>query len=462
MLRKALLILSGNAATSLFLLVRNLIIARMIPVADYGVAATFALVMGVVEMASALGLQQQIIQAKEGDDPHFQAALQGFQVLRGCAAGVALLAVAGPFARFLGVPEVAWAYQLLAVVPVLNALQHFDIHRLNRQMRFGPLMLTGTLPAMVTLALAWPLSLWFGNWQAMLWSVAIQAAIATITSHLMAERPYRLVWDRAIIAGSLRFGWPLLINAILMFLVFQGDKLIVSRELGMEAMAIFAMGMTLTLTPTLILAKSAGNLFLPRLSRTAQTPDFALKAQQSLQAVSFSALLFALLVLLVGGPVVHMLLGEKYAALLPLLIWLALGQALRVMKAGPALVALAAGHTANAMIANLVRAMALPFAWVTVANGGNLLDLVVISLTAEGVSLLVSLTTMLVRCPLPWARILLQQGMVAGMIIAIGVQVRINPPDALIAPWPLWVAAGTALLIALAILSELTQACRRK
>ena len=78
MLRKALLILSGNAAASLLLFARNLVIARLIPVEDYGIASTFAIAMSVVEMASQLGLQQMIVQAREGEDPHFQAALQGF------------------------------------------------------------------------------------------------------------------------------------------------------------------------------------------------------------------------------------------------------------------------------------------------------------------------------------------------------------------------------------------------
>lgn len=421
MLKKAILILSGNAAASLFLLARNLIVARMIPVADYGVAATFAVAMGVVEMASTLGLQQQIIQAKEGDDPHFQAALQGFQFLRGVISGVVLFAAAGPFARFLGIPEVAWAYQILAVVPIFNALQHFDIHRLNRHMRFGPLLMTGTVPATAALALAWPLAAWFDNWQAMLWSIIAQAAIGAVTSHLVAERPYQMAWDRAVMSGSLRFGWPLLVNAILMFLVFQGDKLIVSRVLGMEALAIFAMGMTLTLTPTLVLARSASNLFLPRLSQAVQTPDFVVTAQQTLQTIALSALLFVLLVLLAGGPIVNMLLGVKYIALLPLLIWLALGQALRVMKAGPAIVALALGQTSNAMAANLVRVMGLPLAWIVVAKGGDLLDILLISLAAEGLGLWVSLALMLSRSNLPKIRILMQQGMIVLMIVAVGI-----------------------------------------
>ena len=174
MFRSVLLILSGNAALFLLLLARNLVVARLISVENYGIAATFAITMAIVEMASQLGLQQQIIQAKDGDDPHFQAALQGFQVLRGVIAGIILFFAAGSIANFLKIPHVTWGYQVMAIVPVLNALQHFDMHRLNRQMRFWPVMLTGAVPALVSLVSVWPLYLWFGDYKVMLWAIIIQ------------------------------------------------------------------------------------------------------------------------------------------------------------------------------------------------------------------------------------------------------------------------------------------------
>lgn len=456
MLHKAFLILSGNAAAAVFLLARNLIIARLIPVADYGVAATFALAMSVVEMASALGLHQQIVQAKEGDDQRFQAALQGFQVLRGVISAVVLFALAGPFARFLDIPEVIWAYQLLAVVPILNALQHFDIHRLSRHMRFGPMLMTGSVAAVVAVVVAWPLAVWLDDWRAMLWSIIGQAAVGTLISHWTAERPYRLVWDREIMAQSLRFGWPLLVNAILMFLVFQGDKLIVSSELGMEAMAIFAMGVTLTLSPTQVLGKSAGNIFLPRLSRAAHTPEFTAMAQQALQSISLLGFVFVLFVLLFGGPVVSILLGPKYSALPPLLIWFALGQGLRFMKTGPSIIALAVGQTSNAMIANLVRVAGLPVAWIAVIQGGGLLEVLLISMIAEGLGLLVALAVMLARSSLPWPRIMMQQGMLAMMVILAGIWSYYRNPDALAVSWQVWVAGLAAIFVALLFLPELT------
>lgn len=372
MFRSALLILSGNAAASVLLLVRNLLVARLISVEDYGIAATYAIAMAVVEMASALGLQQQIVQSKEGDDPRFQNALQGFQVLRGVIAGGILFLAAGWIADFLHVPHLAWAYQLIALVPVMTALQHFDIHRLHRQMRFWPTVLTHALPALISLAAVWPLDLWFGDHRVMLYAILIQFGLMMVVSHLVAERRYGLVFDRSIMARSLAFGWPLLVNGILLFAVFQGDKLIVGRELGLETLAILAMGITLTLTPTLVMAKSAQNFFLPQLSKTEDPARFAHLAQVTLQVSLVNGTLLVWGVVAVGGPFVLWVLGEKYSDLVPILTWLAILQGIRVFKAGPSVVALARGHSGNAMWANLVRVATLPLIWWVVRQGGTL------------------------------------------------------------------------------------------
>jgi O-antigen/teichoic acid export membrane protein len=396
MFRSALLILSGNAAASLLLLARNLIVARLISVEDYGIAATFAISMAVVEMMSQLGLQQQIVQAKDGDNTRFQAGLQGFQVLRGVLSGMILFFAAGLIADFLNIPEIAWAYQVMALVPVLTALQHFDIHRLNRQMRFWPVVLTGAVPALISLAAVWPLYLWLGDYRVMLWAIITQIALMTIVSHIVAERPYRVLLDRAIMAGSLRFGWPLLVNGILMFGVFNGDKLIVGRVLGMETLAIFAMGFTLTLTPTLVMAKSAQNFFLPQLSKVDQdtqagVAQFQHLSMTTLQVSLLNGAILVVAIALLGAFFVQALLGEKYAALIPLLVPMSVLQAMRVAKSGNAVVALSVGHTANAMLANMVRVATLPLVWYALVQGVDLLGVIWIATGGEVLGYFLSL-----------------------------------------------------------------------
>ncbi len=396
MVRTALLILSGNAAASLVLLMRNLFIARLIPVADYGIAATFMVIVSLMELASNLGLQQQIVQSKRGDDPKFQAALQLFQLLRGIAAGLVLLVLAGPIAEFMGLGEVTWAYRLIALIPVLNALQHFDIHRLNREMSFGPIIATQFFPAVLSLLLVWPLAEWLDDYRVMLFALLAQAVLMAATSHVVASRAWRLSWDRGIMVEALKFGWPLLVNNAMLFAVFQGDRVIVARELGPEVLGIFSMGVTLTLTPTLVLAKSIQNFCLPQLSRLRPSGDAGAErapyrdrpelARLSYVTVALPLVaggLFALAVALAGGPVVLLLLGEKYAPLTAYLTWLAVMQAVRVAKAGPTIVALSAGHSSHAMIANGFRLLALPAAFWVAATSGDLLLVIQIAALGE-------------------------------------------------------------------------------
>lgn len=395
MFRGLVLLFGGNAAAALLSLVRNMLIARMLSVEDYGIAATFALVMTLIEMATALGLQTQMVQSRNGDDPAFQAALQGFQALRGLASAAILFLGAGAVAGFLKLPELVWPYRIVALVPLCSGLVHFDIYRMNRRMRFGPMLMTTTVPMLLGLMLVWPLARWLGDWRVMPGIILTQAATMTLMSHLVAERPYRLALDPTRIRQSMAFGWPLLINNALLFLVFQGDRALVARELGPQVLAIFSMGVTLTLTPTLVMGKSLQNLLLPRLSAQKDPMQFDRLATVTLQAAILNALVLLLGVQVLGAPVIHMVLGAKYASLVPVLGALAGVQALRVLKTGGTTVALSRGQTGNAMVSNLFRVGTLPFVWLSLIRGAGLDT--VIALAALGEALGYAASVALVR-----------------------------------------------------------------
>ena len=265
MFRNVVLIFSGNIFSSIMGLVRNLIVARLLTVEHFGIASTFAISMSIVEMLTSLGLHQLIIQDSNGDDPRLQSGLQGFHLLRGVFSGILLFFLAQPIASFMGTEDIAWAYQLLAFIPVLNGLVHFDIFRLQRQLNYIPSVISTTVPALLSVILIWPLYALFEDYRVMLGIILAQGLATMVMSHLFAKRRYQLTLTRDIVSHALRFGWPLLINGILIFFVFQGEKIIVGREIGLEALAIFSMGFTLTLWPAMLLANSVQSIFLPLL-----------------------------------------------------------------------------------------------------------------------------------------------------------------------------------------------------
>lgn len=392
MFRNVVLIFSGNIFSAVLGLVRNLLVARLLTVEHFGIASTFAISMSIVEMLTSLGLHQLIIQDSNGDDPKLQSGLQGFHLLRGAISSLMLFLLAQPIASFMGTEDIAWAYQMLAFIPLLNGLVHFDIFRLQRQLNYIPSILSSTTPALLSVLLIWPLYSLFGDYRVMLGVILGQGLCTMIVSHLTAERRYRITLDKAIIAHALRFGWPLLINGILIFFVFQGEKIIVGREIGLEALAIFSMGFTLTLWPAMLVANSIQSVFLPLLSETKDDkPAFQGLAMVTLQAHFILGGVFVVGGILVGPPLVGYLLGEKYTPLLGLFPWLVILQAMRLMEGGSAITALAAGRTGVSAVSNLVRISVMPFSWYVAAHTGDLHLIIWLAIGSEMAGLLVSL-----------------------------------------------------------------------
>lgn len=248
----------------------------------------------------------------------------------------------------MAIPNLSWTYRVLALMPLIYGLTHYDVFRQSRSMRFTPMVAVNVIPALMSLLSIYPLFLLLGDFRVMLGAMLVQAASYILTSHVTAQRGYRIRFDTGVMRRSIRFGWPLLFNGVLLFLVFQGDKAIVGRELGLEALAVLSMGFTLTLAPTLLIARSSQNFFLPQLSNVQDNPaSFDLLASAVMQAVLAMSLLLMAIITLVGGPIVMLLLKTEYAPLTTILIWLGMMQTIRVFKAGPAIVAMAQAHTAT-------------------------------------------------------------------------------------------------------------------
>lgn len=394
MFKKALMLVSGNAFASALSLLRNLAIARLISPEDYGIASTFAISMSIVEMVSYLGLQQLMIVDRDGDIPHVQAAAQGFQVLRGFLSSTLLFLISGLYASFLGIEEVVWAFQIIALVPLFNGFQHFDQHRLKRHMNFRPSILTTALPPLFSVLAIWPAYLIWPDFRVMLVSIFVQALSMVAMSHLTAERGYRLAWDNELVRKAMQFGWPLLLNGVLLFGIFNGDRLIIGRELGMTTLAIFSMGFTLTLTPTLVLANSLQTFFVPLLSREVERPkSFQGLAEAAVEGGMVIGLLLMLGTSLLGGPIVHILLGSKYEALLPFLVQLGVMQGVRIAKTGPSIIALSRGRNILSIWANIPRILALPVAWIVVLRTGNIESVIGVGIAAEMLGLMIALWT---------------------------------------------------------------------
>lgn len=373
----------SNAATALMILARNVLIANLISVEDFGIASTFALAATLVEAGTNIALDRLVVQDVRGGRRSFVSALHVVQVLRGIVGGVVLLAFGPGFASIMGVPQYGWAYQLLAIVPLIRGFTHLDVFRAQRRMRFLPLATAQVLANAVALAAAWPLAAWLGDFRVMLAAVLIQQIALVAMSHAFTRGRYRLRWDADVLRHSLRFGAPLMLNGVAMFLALQGDLFLVGTFLGMEVLGWFAVAFSLTLLPANILANTAQSLMLPGLSGTRHNAEWNARVCMTLGGTVLLALAMVLAFITLGPVLIDLLFGARYASATEILPYLAVLQGIRLAKAGPAIISIARGETHDPLLANLARLLAIPCAFVWLGMGGGVFSVIAFAIIGE-------------------------------------------------------------------------------
>ena len=404
---------------------RNVIVARLVSPADFGIAATFALTVMLLEMISDLSAGTLLIQSEHGDEPRFQGTVHSVTVVRGLFNGLLLFALAWPVAHLFNIPQARWAFQWLALFPVIKGLAHLDTERCQRKMMFGPATTVEMGSQLVSAALAWPLTSWLRDYSALLWLLLIQRATATVASYPIAQRRYVFAFDRAYLARILSFGWPLLINGLLMFAIIQGDRVVigsaprffVAAHYTMVDLGFYSAAFGLAATATLALLRILNSVMLPTLAAGQRAPErFRRHYAAALQVLSLLSGILGLVFVIGGRSMITLLYGPRYAPAGNVIAWVGVMQAVRILRVGPTLAALARGDSRNSMVSNAARVAGLTGVVATAAVGGPITWMAASGVGGEMMALVASLWFLQRRHGLPW-EICLRPALLSGTII---------------------------------------------
>jgi O-antigen/teichoic acid export membrane protein len=367
---------------------RNVVVARMLTPDDFGIAATLGIAMSMFEMVSNLAVDRLLVQAEDGDEPAFQATAQLFHVLRGIGIAALLFALAWPFSRLYNIHQALWAFQCVALVPLLRGFIHLDAKRMQREYRFGADVAIELVSQIVLVLSAWPIAWWFKDYSAMLWLLILQALVAVAMSHAVSKRPYAWAWDRVYFNRMCVFGWPLLFNGLLMFLIFQSDRMIIGSVYDITLLGIYSAAFSITFVPSMIISNVASTLLLPVLSKNkGDSERFAEYYSLSIIFLCLLGVVATVGFIILGQRVVELTFGEKYASVEAFIGWLALMHMLRTIRFAPTLASMALGDTVAPMIANIARAALVPVGLGVAISGEPLVWLVIVGCVSELVSL---------------------------------------------------------------------------
>lgn len=384
--RGALTVGAGQVAAKVVAMGATIVIARALGPEQWGIAATFVVVLTVLEAISTLATDRQVVQARDGAAPTFLATAQAVMAVRGVVLAALTFGLSWVAAAAFGRPEVLWAYQMIALVPLLRGFMHLGQHVRQREMRFGPTAALEVGIQVVGLVVGLPLALWLGSYEAALWYLLAQTAAGTVISHIVGGGGYRMAWDREAAGRIMRFGWPLMINGVVMYLVLQGDQTIVGVGYDMATLGAYAAAFTLASTPAMMVVRLASTTVFPLLSRAQAEPAmFARRVAGTAEGLGLVGGTLGIGLIVLGPLGVRILYGGAYVGAEAVVGLLGAVWAVRVLRATPALAAMARGDTLNTMWSNVWRCLGLVGA-VAAAWGGA--DVRLIAAAALGGELL--------------------------------------------------------------------------
>lgn len=457
-LKSGIGLVSSHGVVQLCAFARNLVIARLLSPADFGVTVLFTMTFSLLEMASNLGADKLLIQAEDGNEPRFQGCIHLIHACRGVWNAVCLLLLAGPISDLFNVPEARWAFRWLAFVPLMRGLTHHDPYRVQRDMRFRPIIIVDVTSSVLATLFAILFGLWLRDYSVMLWVLILQAFLCPLVSHLVAERPYRWAFDRRYARRLLSFGWPLLVNGLLLCVTNQGDRFVIGSaqrlfpgsSYDLTALGIYSVAFSLAAAPTWVIGGVGTSLFLPGLSHAQRSrEEFERRYVAFARTVCVLAALSSIPVI-VGGPwLVLFFYGPDYAVAGTFIGWLAATWALRIIRMAPTLAALAKGDTINALISNVVRSVAFVGVLLVIAFGQPLTWVAACGFFGEVLATVVSLTRLDSKHGVPTG-LCLKPAVVAGIGMGIAALARVSGISD--NGWIVALGTATALMVSVVLL----------
>ena len=360
---------------------RNIIVARLVSPEDFGIAALFVMTISFLEMISNLAIDTLLVQSPDGEKPRFQHTSQLMTAARGLGIAVILFLFAEPVAAIFNIPAATWALRLLAIVPLIRGLAHQDIARLQRQLNYKSLLMADVVSQLVSVLCAWPLAIWLHDYSTILYLIIIQVITRTIISHITAERSYAWGWEPLHARQIVTFGWPLLINGILLFLIMQGDRFIIGAADNLFSRVTYSKTLLGFYSAAFVLSVSVidaitsvlSPLMLPLLSGAQDDQiQFQKRYRFCIHILSSVSSVTGIFFILMGGRLMVLVYGNQYTAAGYLLVWLGATQSIRLLRVATTTIALSKGDSLNPTISNAFRALSFGLAFAFASRGADI------------------------------------------------------------------------------------------
>lgn len=228
---------AGDWLTQILSWAAFLVVVRLVPPSDFGIAAMSVLLLPYMNLVAAFGIPRAVVTLRDLTAEQL-AQLNSVSFMIAIAWFLFAVCIAKPFATLFHIPRVAPVLIVASSTLILVGMQGVPAAILARDLRFRLLTMLGVIgtvvAAIATLVLA---ILSFGYWALVLGNLLGGLCRSVL---LLRAQPCRLAWPRLnTIREPLRFGARIMVSMIASNSYCNLDNFVAGRTLGNTALGLY-------------------------------------------------------------------------------------------------------------------------------------------------------------------------------------------------------------------------------
>jgi O-antigen/teichoic acid export membrane protein len=308
-------------------LVVGVVLARLLPPADFGLAALALIVIGFAAMVADVGVGAAVMQRLSITTAHLRVAFT-LSLLTGIVIAAGLVGIAPLVAILAKNASVAPVLRVQAIVFIATGVGTVGRAQLQRRLDFRRLFAVDLLSYLLGYALIaiGGAVLGWGVWSLVIGSI-VQSGLASIMCIAAAKAPLRPLWSKKEANDLLGFGVGVTVNGVVAYVGRNGDNFLVGRYLGTTALGLYARAFNFMMLPINYFSSVIPTVLIPAFSEI-QT-DKARVGRGYLMGVQTAALITAPVMAWIVVSAPHLILGlygDRWAgAIVPLQVLAAAG-----------------------------------------------------------------------------------------------------------------------------------------
>ena len=322
-----------------------IILARLLPTADFGVIAMASVATGFAMLFRDFGTSAALIQ-RPSVSPQLLDSVFWFNVAIGLFFSIALTLLAPLLACFFSEPRLCNVLRLLALTFPITASSLVHQALLERDSNFKPIALIESLAALLGLGSA-VLAAWF-VWgvYSLVTQTLVSTLITTVGLWLMSAWRPGINGSYEEIKGLWNFSKNLVGFNVLGYFARNADSILVGRFLGATDLGIYTMAYRLMLWPLQNISGVVSRALFPVFSRMQDNPErLAAAYLRATAAITFISAPIMMGLFVLREPFIDTVMGHKWLPVANLLTWLApVGLLQSIMTTG-GMIFLATGRT---------------------------------------------------------------------------------------------------------------------